>query len=282
MRFPGGHTPQQPRPTVFGGLLAAHRTFRRSLTDRGGSSGAVLKPIAVVAARAMPRADRGAARCGQGALRRHRSAHFPAGRTRRHLRRLAGCGSNQVRSPSNAGRAPPAYAGLPPSRRGGRAKCPKRGSLVPEPWPDYTAPGRSLKASCHRGPITLATSTNETLPMSCAIAVMAKAPRPGHSKTRLSPPLTPEEARDMSAAFLRDITENIRAAAQRCRHRRLPGLRARRAGTAVRRHPGGWDAACPRGWLRRGVAARGGGVRPDPCCMRPGRCSCAGTARCAC
>ena len=50
--------------------------------------------------------------------------------------------------------------------------------------------------------------------MSCAIAVMAKAPRPGHSKTRLSPPLTPDEARDMSAAFLRDITENIREAAQ--------------------------------------------------------------------
>ena len=50
--------------------------------------------------------------------------------------------------------------------------------------------------------------------MSCAIAVMAKAPRPGHSKTRLTPPLSPDEARDMSAAFLRDITENIRAAAE--------------------------------------------------------------------
>ena len=50
--------------------------------------------------------------------------------------------------------------------------------------------------------------------MSCAIAVMAKAPRPGHSKTRLSPPLTHDEARDMSAAFLRDITENIRLASQ--------------------------------------------------------------------
>ena len=48
--------------------------------------------------------------------------------------------------------------------------------------------------------------------MSCAIAVMAKAPRAGHSKTRLSPPLLPEEARQMSAAFLRDITENVRQA----------------------------------------------------------------------
>ena len=47
----------------------------------------------------------------------------------------------------------------------------------------------------------------------CAIAVMAKAPRAGRVKTRLCPPLLPEEAMAMSAAFLRDITENIRAAA---------------------------------------------------------------------
>jgi rSAM/selenodomain-associated transferase 1 len=38
---------------------------------------------------------------------------------------------------------------------------------------------------------------------------MAKAPRPGLCKTRLVPPLKPEEAAAMSAAFLRDITENI-------------------------------------------------------------------------
>jgi rSAM/selenodomain-associated transferase 1 len=46
----------------------------------------------------------------------------------------------------------------------------------------------------------------------CAIAVMAKAPQPGRSKTRLVPPLTPEQAAGLSAAFLRDITENIAAA----------------------------------------------------------------------
>ncbi len=46
----------------------------------------------------------------------------------------------------------------------------------------------------------------------CAIAVMAKAPQPGRCKTRLSPPLTPNEAAGLSAAFLRDITENIAAA----------------------------------------------------------------------
>lgn len=43
----------------------------------------------------------------------------------------------------------------------------------------------------------------------CAIAVMAKAPRAGSCKTRLVPPLKPEEAAALSAAFLRDITENI-------------------------------------------------------------------------
>ena len=49
----------------------------------------------------------------------------------------------------------------------------------------------------------------------CAIAVMAKAPRAGQVKTRLTPFLRPDEAAQMSAAFLRDITENIVLAAQR-------------------------------------------------------------------
>jgi uncharacterized protein len=47
-----------------------------------------------------------------------------------------------------------------------------------------------------------------------AIAVMAKAPAPGRSKTRLVPPLTPEAAAALSAAFLRDVTENIVCAAE--------------------------------------------------------------------
>jgi len=46
----------------------------------------------------------------------------------------------------------------------------------------------------------------------CAIAVMAKAPKPGRCKTRLAPVLTTEECAAMSAAFLRDITENLREA----------------------------------------------------------------------
>ncbi len=43
----------------------------------------------------------------------------------------------------------------------------------------------------------------------CALAMMIKAPRPGASKTRLSPPLTPEEAAQISGCFLRDTTANI-------------------------------------------------------------------------
>ena len=48
----------------------------------------------------------------------------------------------------------------------------------------------------------------------CAIGVMAKAPRPGFSKTRLCPPLRPEQAAALSGAFLRDITHNIALAAR--------------------------------------------------------------------
>lgn len=48
----------------------------------------------------------------------------------------------------------------------------------------------------------------------CAIAVMAKAPQSGRSKTRLCPPLTPDLAADLSGAFLRDTTENMAAAAR--------------------------------------------------------------------
>ncbi len=47
----------------------------------------------------------------------------------------------------------------------------------------------------------------------CAIAIMAKAPRAGLSKTRLCPPLRPEEAAALSGAFLRDMGTLVLAAA---------------------------------------------------------------------
>ncbi len=43
----------------------------------------------------------------------------------------------------------------------------------------------------------------------CAIAVMAKASSPGRTKTRLTPPLTPQEAAELNTTFLKDIADNI-------------------------------------------------------------------------
>jgi rSAM/selenodomain-associated transferase 1 len=48
---------------------------------------------------------------------------------------------------------------------------------------------------------------------SCAIAVMAKAPQPGRSKTRLCPPVQPNHAAWLSEGFLRDMFNNIARAA---------------------------------------------------------------------
>ena len=47
----------------------------------------------------------------------------------------------------------------------------------------------------------------------CAFTVMAKAPIPGRVKTRLTPPLTPDQAAALNKAFLRDTMENLNAAA---------------------------------------------------------------------
>ncbi len=47
----------------------------------------------------------------------------------------------------------------------------------------------------------------------CGIAIMAKASRPGLTKTRLVPPLTPEEAAACNTAFLQDVTANLLRAA---------------------------------------------------------------------
>jgi rSAM/selenodomain-associated transferase 1 len=46
-------------------------------------------------------------------------------------------------------------------------------------------------------------------PNTCAIAVIAKAPRPGHVKTRLQAVLEPEEAAAMGSAFLQDTLGNL-------------------------------------------------------------------------
>ena len=43
----------------------------------------------------------------------------------------------------------------------------------------------------------------------CALTVMAKAPRAGRVKTRLSPPLTLEQTAALNVCFLKDTTENL-------------------------------------------------------------------------
>src|SRR5215210_3215529 len=43
----------------------------------------------------------------------------------------------------------------------------------------------------------------------CALAVMTKAPRAGQVKTRLTPPLTPQEAASLNICFLHDTTAAI-------------------------------------------------------------------------
>jgi rSAM/selenodomain-associated transferase 1 len=48
-----------------------------------------------------------------------------------------------------------------------------------------------------------------TLATKCALAVMAKAPRPGKVKTRLSPPLTLEQSAALNVCFLKDTTQNL-------------------------------------------------------------------------
>src|SRR5215217_6238552 len=49
----------------------------------------------------------------------------------------------------------------------------------------------------------------------CALAVMTKAPQAGRVKTRLVPPLTPEEAAELNKCFLRDTATAISIACLR-------------------------------------------------------------------
>ena len=45
--------------------------------------------------------------------------------------------------------------------------------------------------------------------MSVAVAIMCKTPSPGQSKTRLSPPLQPEDCAEISACFIADLAQTI-------------------------------------------------------------------------
>jgi rSAM/selenodomain-associated transferase 1 len=48
----------------------------------------------------------------------------------------------------------------------------------------------------------------------CALGIMTKAPEPGKVKTRLTPPLTPEEAAQLNICFLSDLAQSISLACE--------------------------------------------------------------------
>jgi hypothetical protein len=59
--------------------------------------------------------------------------------------------------------------------------------------------------------ILTAARRNPAVTDKCAMGVMIKTPRNGFSKTRLSPPLSPEEAASISRCFLKDTSAAIKA-----------------------------------------------------------------------
>jgi uncharacterized protein len=66
----------------------------------------------------------------------------------------------------------------------------------------------------------------------CALGLMTKAPRAGQVKTRLVPPLTPDEAAQLNRCFLRDTASAISVCCSRARHLPDPG-RSLACGIAV-------------------------------------------------
>ena len=83
--------------------------------------------------------------------------------------------------------------------------------------------GRSLPVRALRKSMSAAhrvLSPNELDPTAagrCALAIMTKAPRAGRVKTRLTPPLTPEEAAALNICFLRDTAAAIAGAGENAR-----------------------------------------------------------------
>ena len=54
----------------------------------------------------------------------------------------------------------------------------------------------------------------ELPPNLCALGIMTKAPQPGKVKTRLTPPLSPDEAARLNICFLRDLAGSISKACE--------------------------------------------------------------------
>jgi uncharacterized protein len=60
-----------------------------------------------------------------------------------------------------------------------------------------------------------AATPSQLPPRLCALGIMTKAPRPGNVKTRLTPPLTAQEAAGLNVCFLRDLGRSIFAASMK-------------------------------------------------------------------
>jgi rSAM/selenodomain-associated transferase 1 len=86
----------------------------------------------------------------------------------------------------------------------------------------------------------------------CALAVVAKAPSAGESKTRLAPPLTREEAAALSACFLRDTAASVADACAALGGAAQPVVVYTPAGAE-----GSFDGLLPEGFAL--LAQRGGG-----------------------
>ena len=75
----------------------------------------------------------------------------------------------------------------------------------------------------------------------CALAVMTKAPQAGRVKTRLVPPLTPEEAAELNKCFLRDT---VAAISRVCSRRPVGDASKMQFEHAGASHSGATTAAC--------------------------------------
>jgi rSAM/selenodomain-associated transferase 1 len=64
-------------------------------------------------------------------------------------------------------------------------------------------------------------ASKQVAPNLCALGIMTKAPEAGKVKTRLTPPLTPEEAAQLNICFLRDLSRSISIA---CQHSAARGI----------------------------------------------------------
>ena len=81
------------------------------------------------------------------------------------------------------------------------------------------------------------------------LVVLAKQPRPGFAKTRLTPPLSPDEAASVAAACLRDTLDAVSRTPAR---RRVLAFE----GDAEQWAPAGWDVvAQPEGGLDERISA---------------------------